>query len=65
MEHNELEVQSPEVTLSAARDFAAALAETPQFKAFEQTYDACAARCGGPASPCALQAKVGSLQRRC
>ena len=32
---NELELAPPEVVQQAARDFAAALAETPQFKAFE------------------------------
>ena len=32
---NELELAPPEVVRQAARDFAAALAETPQFKAFE------------------------------
>ncbi len=33
---NEIEVASPSVVLTAARDFAATLAETPQFKAFDQ-----------------------------
>ena len=32
-----IEMASPTVVKQAARDFAAALAETPQFKAFEQT----------------------------
>jgi len=32
-----IEIASPSVVMQAARDFAAALAETPQFKAFEQT----------------------------
>ena len=32
-----IEIASPSVVKQAARDFAAALAETPQFKAFEQT----------------------------
>lgn len=36
MELNEIEVASPSVVRTAARDFAAVLAETPQFKAFEQ-----------------------------
>jgi len=31
-----LEIAPPEVVLHAAHDFAAALAETPEFKAFEQ-----------------------------
>jgi cell fate (sporulation/competence/biofilm development) regulator YlbF (YheA/YmcA/DUF963 family) len=33
---DDIEVAPPSVVHSAARDFAAALAETPQFKAFEQ-----------------------------
>ena len=33
----DIEIASPSVVKQAARDFAAALAETPQFKAFEQT----------------------------
>ncbi len=33
---NELELAPPEVVRQAARDFAAALAETPQFKAYEE-----------------------------
>jgi cell fate (sporulation/competence/biofilm development) regulator YlbF (YheA/YmcA/DUF963 family) len=37
---NEIEVASPSVVRAGGRDFAAALAETPQFKAFEQTYEA-------------------------
>jgi cell fate (sporulation/competence/biofilm development) regulator YlbF (YheA/YmcA/DUF963 family) len=38
MELNEIEVASPAVVHAAGRDFAAALAETPEFKAFEQAY---------------------------
>jgi len=34
---NELEIAPREVVLQAARDFAAALAETPQFTTFEDT----------------------------
>jgi len=33
----DIEIASPSMVKQAARDFAAALAETPQFKAFEQT----------------------------
>ncbi len=33
---NELELAPPEVVREAARDFATALAETPQFKAYEE-----------------------------
>ena len=36
---NELELAPPEVVRQAARDFAAALAETPQFQAFEAATD--------------------------
>ena len=36
----EIEVASPPVVRTAARDFAATLAETPQFKTFEQAYEA-------------------------
>lgn len=35
-EINEIEMASPSVVRTAARDFAAVLVETPQFKAFEQ-----------------------------
>lgn len=38
VELNELDIASPSVVRAAARDFAAALAETPQFKAFESAY---------------------------
>lgn len=34
---DDIEIAPASVVLSAARDFAAALAETPQYKAFEQT----------------------------
>ena len=33
----DIEIAAPSVVRQAARDFAAALAETPQFKAFEQS----------------------------
>ncbi len=36
---NELELAPPEVVRQAARDFAVALAETPQFKAYEEAID--------------------------
>lgn len=36
-EFDDIEMAPPSVVLAAARDFAAALAETPQFKLFEQT----------------------------
>ena len=40
IELNDIEVASPSVVHAAARDFAAALSETPQFKAFELAYEA-------------------------
>jgi cell fate (sporulation/competence/biofilm development) regulator YlbF (YheA/YmcA/DUF963 family) len=36
---NELELAPPEVVIQSARDFAVALAETPQFKMFEAATD--------------------------
>lgn len=36
LELNELDIADPSVVRAAARDFAAALSESPQFKAFEQ-----------------------------
>ncbi|HLO33651.1 MAG TPA: YlbF family regulator [Anaerolineales bacterium] len=36
---DDLETAPPSIVLKAARDFAAALAETPQFKSFEQAAD--------------------------
>lgn len=36
---DDIEITSPSVVKQAARDFAATLAETPQFKAFEQAAD--------------------------
>jgi cell fate (sporulation/competence/biofilm development) regulator YlbF (YheA/YmcA/DUF963 family) len=38
-EPNDIDVASPTVVRSAARDFATALAETPQFRTFEQAYE--------------------------
>jgi cell fate (sporulation/competence/biofilm development) regulator YlbF (YheA/YmcA/DUF963 family) len=35
-----IEIAPPSVVKQAARDFATALAETPQFKAFERAYEA-------------------------
>lgn len=40
IELNELDIATPSVVSKAARDFAAALVETPQFKAFEQASEA-------------------------
>lgn len=36
---NELELAPPEVVRQAARDFAAALADTPQFRAYEEAVE--------------------------
>ena len=36
----DIEIAPPSIVKQAARDFAAALAETPQFKAFDQAADA-------------------------
>jgi cell fate (sporulation/competence/biofilm development) regulator YlbF (YheA/YmcA/DUF963 family) len=38
-ELNELELAPPEVVRQSARDFAAALADTPQFKAYEEAVE--------------------------
>lgn len=39
VELTEIEIAPPSVVRSAGRDFAAALAETPHFQAFEQAYE--------------------------
>jgi len=62
MERNELEVSSPEVTLSAARDFATALAETQQFKAFEETFETLRRDSAAQQALALYQAKAGSLR---
>jgi cell fate (sporulation/competence/biofilm development) regulator YlbF (YheA/YmcA/DUF963 family) len=61
-ESNELELAPPEVVRQAAHDFAATLAETPQFRAYEEAverlnHDAVAQRAID-----AYQAKQQSLQ---
>ena len=38
-ELNEMEITPPSVVRAAGHDFATALTETPQFKAFEQAYE--------------------------
>ena len=40
MHLSEIEIAPPSVVRVQGREFAAALADTPQFKAFEQAYDA-------------------------
>lgn len=62
MEQNELKVIPPEAALSAARDLAAALAETRQFKAFEQTYEAVRSDSTAQEALARFQAKAGSLR---
>ncbi len=62
MDRNNLMVSTPEATLSAARDFVAALAETRQFKAFEQAYEAVRSDSAAQEALALYQAKAGSLQ---
>lgn len=57
-----LEIASEEVVKQAARDFAAALVETPQFKAFEQTSEALRHDQKALSAMEAYQAKQSSLQ---
>jgi cell fate (sporulation/competence/biofilm development) regulator YlbF (YheA/YmcA/DUF963 family) len=59
---NEIEIAPPTVVRAAGRDFAAALAETPQFKAFEQAYVALKNDAAANQSLSAYQAKVKSLR---
>ena len=59
---NELELASPEVVRQAARDFAAALAETPQFKAYEAAIDCLNHDRAAQQAIDAFQAKQESLQ---
>ena len=57
-----LEIASEEVVKQAAHDFAAALVETPQFKAFEQTSEALRNDEKALNAMEAFQAKQSSLQ---
>ena len=59
---NDIEVASPSVVHTAARDFAAALAETPQFKAFEGAYEAFSNDPAAHQALSAYQAKAKSLR---
>jgi cell fate (sporulation/competence/biofilm development) regulator YlbF (YheA/YmcA/DUF963 family) len=59
---NEMEVALPTVVRAAGRDFAAALAETPQFKAFERAYMALKNDTAAQKSLSEYQAKVKSLR---
>ncbi len=59
---NELAVAPPEVARQAARDFAVALAETPQFKAYEDAIDRLNHDAAAQQAIDAFQAKQESLQ---
>ncbi len=59
---NELELAPPEVIRQAARDFAVALAETPQFKAYEEATDCLNHDTAAQQAIDAFQAKRESLQ---
>jgi cell fate (sporulation/competence/biofilm development) regulator YlbF (YheA/YmcA/DUF963 family) len=59
---NDIEVASPSVVLTAARGFATALSETPQFKAFEQAYEAFNNDVAAHESLSAYQDKAKSLR---
>lgn len=62
LELNDIEIASPSVVKSAARNFAAALAETPQFKAFERAYEALSKDTAAQQALVAYQAKFNSLR---
>ena len=59
---NDIDIASPSVVRTAARNFAAALAETPQFKAFEQAYEALNKDADALKTLSAYQAKARSLR---
>jgi cell fate (sporulation/competence/biofilm development) regulator YlbF (YheA/YmcA/DUF963 family) len=59
---NELELAPPEVLRQAARDFALALAETPQFKAYEDAIGRLNHDAAAQQAIDAFQAKRESLQ---
>jgi cell fate (sporulation/competence/biofilm development) regulator YlbF (YheA/YmcA/DUF963 family) len=59
---NDIDMASPSVVRTAARNFAAALAETPQFKAFEQAYEAFRNDAAAQQALVAYQTKVRSLR---
>ena len=62
IELNDIEVASPSVVHAAARDFAAALSNTPQFKAFELAYEALNKDTVAHQALSAYQAKAKSLR---
>jgi cell fate (sporulation/competence/biofilm development) regulator YlbF (YheA/YmcA/DUF963 family) len=59
---NELELAPPEVVHQSARDFAAALAETPQFRAYEEAVERLNRDPEAQRAIDAFQAKQQSLQ---
>jgi len=61
-ELDDIDVAPPSVVKAAAHDFAAALAETPQFKAFEQAYEALNQDTAAHQSLSIYQEKVKSMR---
>jgi cell fate (sporulation/competence/biofilm development) regulator YlbF (YheA/YmcA/DUF963 family) len=61
MKLNEIEVASPSVVHEAGRNFAVALAETAQFKAFEQAYEALSHDVAAQQALTAFREKADSL----
>ncbi len=59
---NDIEVDSPSVVLTTALGFATVLSETPQFKAFEQAYEAFNNDVAAHQSLSAYQDKAKSLR---
>jgi len=62
IELNDIEVASPSVVRAAARDFAIVLSETPQFKVFEQAYEAFRKDAAAHQALSAYQDKAKSLR---
>ena len=59
---DDIEIAPPSVVKRVARDFAAALAETPQFKTFEHAYEALKKDAAASQALSAYQEKVKSLR---
>ena len=59
---NDIEVASPSVVLAAARGFAVALSEMPQYKAFESAYEALNKDTAAHQALSAYQEKAKSLR---
>lgn len=62
MHWSDIEIAPPAAVRAAGRHFAVALAETPQFKAFERAYDALSHDAVAREAITAYQAKVESLR---